>query len=125
MNSGRTADADVDQLADRMKPALLHADATECGHEGSPQATVHDDGGPLCPAGQPVTHVLFNGRRLTVSEMCVAFDSMAKTIINAIAPFVDALIELGRVLGTDPAIRALTAMAEIINEERQREGGPS
>lgn len=125
MNSGRIADVEVDQLAARAKPALLHADATECGHEGIPQATVHDDGGPLCPGGQPVTHVLFNGRRLTISETCVAFDSMAKTIINAITPFVEALIELGRKLGTDPAIRALTAMAEIINEERQREGGPS
>lgn len=104
-----------------MTPAILHADGTACDHAGSPRAALDDDGGPLCPAGQSVTHVEFNGKKLTIEEAAAAFDSMAKTIINAIIPFAAALTELGRKLGVNPAIRALAAMAEVVEAERERE----
>lgn len=104
-----------------MKPAIIHADGTYCHHEGSPREA-DTEAGPLCPAGQPVTHVEFNGRRITINEAIVSFSSMAKTIVNAIAPFVDALTELGRKLGVDPGIRALAAMAAVVEEERARSG---
>ncbi len=33
---------------------MLHADGTDCCHDGQPQATLLDEGGPLCPGGLPV-----------------------------------------------------------------------
>ena len=102
--------------------ALLHADGTTCQHGGKPQATVSDDGGPLCPAGQPVTHIRYNGRLLTIEEASAAFSSMAETITTAIAPFAAALAELGRKITVGPHVRALAAAAEVIEEETG-EGG--
>jgi hypothetical protein len=100
--------------------ALLHADGTPCPHEGKPLATVADDGGPLCPAGEPITHVLFNGRVLTISEAYMALSSIAETITKAIAPVAEALAEFGRKLAADPYIRVLAAAAEEIERERTR-----
>lgn len=73
-----------------MKPALIHADGTGCRHEGTPQATVHDDGGPLCPAGIPVTGIRMNGRDLTVEEAVEAFRKLGAALIEAIGPLADA-----------------------------------
>lgn len=104
--------------------ALLHADGSTCRHEGEPVATIEDDRARLCPAGQPITHVLFNGRRLTIDEASVAFASMAATITQAIAPFAAAFAELGRKLATNPHIRVLAAAGEAIERERAREENP-
>jgi hypothetical protein len=100
---------------------LLHADGSMCRHEGKPVATMADDGGPLCPAGQPVTHVLFNGRRLTIGDAMSAFASMAATITQAMAPHAAAYAELGRKLDAGPHIRILAAAGEAIERERARE----
>lgn len=100
--------------------ALLHADGTTCRHDGKPQATISDDGGPLCPAGQQVTHIRYNGRLLTIEEAAAAFSSMAETITKSIAPFAAALAELGRKITVGPHIRALAAAAEVIEEETER-----
>jgi hypothetical protein len=99
--------------------ALLHEDGTTCQHTGKVQATVHDDDGPLCPAGQPLTHIRFNGRLLTISEAYSAFSSMAETITRAFAPFAEACAEFARVVGADPHIRAMAAAAKVISEEER------
>jgi hypothetical protein len=101
--------------------AIVHADGTTCQHDGEPQATMAEDGGPLCPGGQQVTHIRFGGRLLTIAEAYAAFSSMAETITKAIAPLAAAFVEFGRKLSTDPYIRALTAAAAVIEQERERE----
>jgi len=103
--------------------ALLHADGTACHHEGDAQATVHDDGGPVCPGGEQITHVRYNGRLLTITEAYAAFSSMAETLTQAIAPLAAAFAEFGRKLATNPRIRVLTAAAEAIERERALEQG--
>jgi len=108
----------------RLGTALLHADGSTCRHEGKPVATMARDGGPLCPAGQQITHVLHNGRQLTIGEACAAFASIAETITKAIAPLADAFAEFGRKLATDPHLRVLAAAGEAIERERAREGEP-
>lgn len=105
----------------RLGTALLHADGSTCQHEGNAQATVHDDGGPLCPAGQPITHVLFNGRKLTIAETYTALASIAEAITTAMLPVAAAFAELGRKLATNPHLRVLAATAEAIELERARE----
>jgi hypothetical protein len=98
--------------------ALLHADGTACRHDGKPQATMSDDGGPLCPDGQPVTHIRYDGRLLTIEEAHAALASMADTITRAIAPLAAAFAEFGRIIAADPRIRAVAAAAEVIEGER-------
>jgi hypothetical protein len=102
----------------RLGTALLHADGSTCQHKGKPLATVHDDGGPLCPAGQPITHVLFNGRKITIAEAYAALMSIGETITRALAPLAAAFLEFGRKLAADPYIRVLAAAAEEIERER-------
>lgn len=106
----------------RLGTALLHADGSTCHHEGEAVATIADDGGPLCPAGQPITHALYNGRQLTIAEAYAALASMAETITKAIAPLAEAFAEFGRKLATDPHLRVLAAAAEALELERAREG---
>ena len=96
---------------------MLHSDGSACSHEGDPRATVHDDGGPVCPAGEQITHVRCNGRLLTIAEAYAAFSSFAETIAKAIAPLAEAFAEFGRRLSTDPYIRALAAASEVIERE--------
>jgi hypothetical protein len=105
----------------RLGTALLHADGSTCDHEGKPLATVADDSGPLCPAGEPITHVLFNGRKITIEEAYAALMSIAETITKALAPLADAFLEFGRKLAADPYMRILAAAAEEIERERARE----
>lgn len=102
--------------------ALLHADGATCHHEGDAQSTVHDDGGPVCPGGEQITHVRYNGKLLTITEAYAALSSMAETITKAIAPMADAFAEFGRKLATDPHLRVLAAAAEAIERERAEEG---
>jgi len=101
----------------RLGVAILHSDGTTCRHEGDAKATVHDDGGPLCPAGEQITHIRYNGRLLTIAEAYAAFSSIAETITKAFAPLADAFAEFGRRLSTDPYIRALAAASEVIERE--------
>lgn len=102
---------------------MIHADGTDCHHAGQPQATVHDEGGPLCPGGLLVRHVRFNGKVLTVEEACTSFTSMARTFAAAITPLIAAFAEFTRQISADPAIRALAAAADVVNEERRCEAG--
>lgn len=104
-----------------MKPVMIHADGTDCRHEGTPQATIHDEGGPLCVAGIRVTHVRFNGKVLTIGEACAALKNVADVFAAQLTPVITALAELGNRIGAalDPAIRALAAAAEVVDEERE------
>lgn len=114
MNTRKPADSAV---------ALLHADGTECHHPGNAQATVHDDGGPVCPAGQPVTHIRYNGRYLTIADAYAALSSMAETITKAIAPVAAAFVEFARTVGNDPHVRALAAASEVVQEASEQPRG--
>lgn len=105
-----------------MNPVLVHADGTDCQHTGQIQATMLDEGGPLCPGGLPVTHVRFNGRVLTIDEAYTAFNGLARSLAAAITPLVAAFAEFFRHVSADPAIRALAAAAEVVTDERRREG---
>jgi hypothetical protein len=69
-----------------MNPVIIHADGTDCRHEGNPQATMRDDGGPLCPAGQPVTHIRLNGHVLTIEQAGAAFRQMTDAFAKAVKP---------------------------------------
>jgi hypothetical protein len=70
---------------------MIHADSTECGHRGPPQATVHDDGGPRCPAGIPVTRIrMFDGREMTVEEAAEAFRNTVAAVVEAMRVIADA-----------------------------------
>jgi hypothetical protein len=100
-----------------MNPTMIHEDGTECHHEGAVPSTLHDDGGPICPAGRPITHVLFNGKTLTIGEAYSAFSSIADTMTRAFAPLAEAFAEFARKIGTDPQIRALAAYAEALKAE--------
>lgn len=108
-----------------MNPVMLHADGTDCHHDGQPQATMLDEGGPLCPGGQPVTHVRFNGKVLTIEEAYSSIKAMASNLAAAITPLVAAAAEFCRRISADPAIRALAAAAQVVSEERARESGSS
>jgi hypothetical protein len=104
-----------------MKPVMIHAGGTDCRHEGTPRATIHDEGGPLCAAGIRVTHVRFNGKVLTIGEACAALKNAADVFATQLTPVITALAELGNRIGAalGPAIRALTAAAEVVDEERE------
>lgn len=64
-------------------PVILHWDGTGCDHAGDPQATADDPGGPLCPAGIPVTHVRLGGQVMTIEESRVAFRALVTAITEA------------------------------------------
>jgi hypothetical protein len=100
-----------------MTPIVIHADGTDCTHEGEPQAPIHADGFPVCPAGQLMTHVRLAEVTLTIDQVYTSIKSMAEGWASAITPIVSALAQFGRTLSSNPAIRALAAAAE----ERQRE----
>lgn len=106
-----------------MNPVMLHADGSDCHHDGQPKATLLDEGGPLCPGGQPVTHVRFNGRVLTIEEAYASIAALARTFARALNPVIAAFAEFGGRISADPAIRALAAAADVVSEERRREAG--
>lgn len=107
-----------------MNPVLLHADGTECAHEGKPHAGIRADGGPACADGQQVTHVRFNGQVITIGQAYASLRSLAETIATALAPMITAyagaFAEIGARIGDDPAVRALAAYAVVAEEERRR-----
>jgi hypothetical protein len=73
-----------------VKPMMIHADGTDCNHHGTPQATVHDDGGPRCAAGIPVIRIRMDGREMTIEEATEAFRKLGAAFIEAIRPLADA-----------------------------------
>lgn len=79
-----------------MNPVIIHADGTDCRHQGTPQAAVSDDGGPLCPAGQPVTHIRFNGQVLTIEQAAAAFRQMTTGFAEALKPLAAAFARFAR-----------------------------
>lgn len=83
-----------------MNPVMVHADGTDCRHEGVPQATVHEDSGPLCPAGRPVTHVRFNGKEMTLEEAQTAFRSLVDDFNRAFTPLIAAFGEACQAVGS-------------------------
>lgn len=97
-----------------MNPVMLHADGTDCRHQGQPQATMHAEGGPRCPAGLSVTHVRFNGKVLTVEEAAEAFQAMTRAFGEAFAHLAEAYTGMGRAVGSAmaPTPRAVAAMTE-------------
>jgi hypothetical protein len=106
-----------------MAVLMVHADGTDCLHPGTPQATLRDEGGPRCPAGQPVTHIRVNGRLLTFEEAAAAFGRVADALAKAITPLISEFaVRVSAVFapGT-PAIRALAAAAQVIEAERENE----
>jgi len=106
-----------------MKPVMIHADGTDCRHEGTPQATVYDEGGPRCANGQQVTHVRFNGRVMTVEEAGHALKDIADTFAKLLTPVITAFVKLAADIGTamEPTIRILAAAAEAYDEEVELE----
>ena len=64
-----------------MDPVLLHADGTDCRHDGPPAATAGDPGGgPCCAAGIPVTHVRVGAQILTIAEAQAAFAELTAAL---------------------------------------------
>jgi hypothetical protein len=57
---------------------------------------MHDDGGPLCPAGQPVTHIRFNGQALTIEQASAAFRQMTDAFAKAFKPLLAFFSGLGQ-----------------------------
>jgi hypothetical protein len=104
-----------------MDPVMLHGDGTDCRHEGNAQAAISDEGGPICPAGLPITHMRFNGNTLTIEQAYTSLKSMADAWVKALNPIVTALAAWGRQVSGDPVIRALAAASAVVDEERQRE----
>jgi hypothetical protein len=107
------------------EPAMVHADGTDCRHEGDPQRLFTGDGGPECPAGVQVTHLRVNGKTLTFAEAHAALKSIADSWTRALTPAITAFADLGRRVSEDPAIRALAAACAVVDEERRREEGAS
>jgi hypothetical protein len=105
-----------------VNPVMVHADGTDCNHEGPPQAR---DGGVACPAGQLITHVRVNGKPLTLAEACAALQSVAEAWTHALTPLVTAMAAWAQSMGSalwasSPAIRALAAACAVVDEERER-----
>lgn len=106
-----------------MKPVMIHEDGTDCGHEGTPQATITDEGGPRCAGGQLVTHVRFNGNVMTVEEAAHALKNIADTFTKLLTPLITSFVKLTADIGAamDPAIRILAAASEAYDEEVELE----
>ncbi len=94
-----------------MKPVMIHADGTDCPHQGPPQATVNDEGGPLCPAGIPVTHIRFNGQVLTIPQAGAALRDLTEGLTRSLASLTALFSDLAGAVGTafETAFRALSA----------------
>jgi hypothetical protein len=93
-----------------VNPVIIHADGTDCRHEGMPAS---GESGPVCPAGQRITHVRFNGKTLTMEEAHTALQSVASAFAKAVVPLMEimsaAFVNLGRRLHDDPRLRVLAA----------------
>lgn len=80
-----------------MTPVVLHADGTVCRHaDGGPYVTAGD--AKLCPGGQQVTHVVFNGQVMTLEEAMAAFRRLTAAFTEVIVPAFAALEAMARSL---------------------------
>lgn len=102
---------------------MLHEDGSACRHAGPPVATAAEEGGPLCPEGVAITHIMLDGRKISVTEAIQAFSSMAQTISKAIASLGQAFAEFGRKLAEDPGLKILAEAAERIERGKKDELG--
>jgi hypothetical protein len=59
---------------------MLHDDGTCCTHDGNPQP----GDPPRCSAGQPITHVSFNGTTMTLAQTAEAFAAMSAALGRAL-----------------------------------------
>lgn len=108
-----------------MKPVMIHADGTDCGHRGAVQATVDDAGGPRCPAGIPVTRIRVNGQVMTVEEATEAFRQLGAAFVEALRPLADATASFGQAVRqwaerNRPAFDQLAEAAQRVREARER-----
>jgi len=104
-----------------MRPALLHADGTDCYHEGRPQRIATDDQGPACPAGIEVTHVRFNGKAIPLPDAISALQQAGQKVADMLQPMIAQMVQhLNEVVGS-PQIRVLAGAAAAIEQERERE----
>jgi len=104
---------------------LVHQDLTPCHHDGPPQATFTDEGGPRCAAGQVITHVMIGGNLLTVEEAAAAVKGIADAFT---AMFTDMIMEIVRFItdlgaALEPQMRILAAAAAAWETERDAELG--
>lgn len=106
-----------------MKPVMIHADGTDCGHAGPPQSTVNDPAGPRCAAGQPVDRIRFHGQVLTIEEALHTFQSVADSFITALTPVITELAVWAQTMvdALLPTGRALAAAAGVVEEERAKD----
>jgi hypothetical protein len=79
-------------------PTIVHADGTDCTHDGTPLSGVNDPDGPVCGGGQPVTHIRFNGQTLTIAEASALVMKLGEVMAEAMKPIVKAFEEMGRKL---------------------------
>ncbi len=104
-----------------MRPVMLHADGTECGHEGPAARTLHDEGGPACPAGIEVTHVRSGEKDIPVDEAVRAMMQVGDAIAKVLTPMISQAAVLIRGPADLPAIRVAHGAAAAIEAERERE----
>jgi hypothetical protein len=93
-------------------PVVLHADGTACRHAGGgPYVTAGD--ATLCPGGQQVTHVAFNGQVLTLAEATAVFGRLVAAFNEAVAPVLATLgaAARGLVAALAPHAEALAVRA--------------
>jgi hypothetical protein len=100
---------------------MIHADGSDCDHEGSPLAAVSDVGGPRCAGGEPVTHVRINGSVLTIEEAVKAFQNIADAFTAVLSPLIASLASWAGQFGAalQPAARILAAAGEAYGAEME------
>ena len=103
-----------------MNPVIIHADGTDCRHEGEPRGTAAD-GAPACPAGQRVTHIRFNGRTLSIAEAYEAFQAISAAFTQMLTPVLAglgaAISEFGRRLSdANPVFRGSSAAGTLTQD---------
>lgn len=108
-----------------LAPVLVHADGTNCRHEGTPKATLGMDGGSACPAGKPVDAVRFDGTTLTIEQVQRSLKSIGEAWTKLITPGISALVaKAAPLMGGDPVIRALAAAAAALDQHPARAALP-
>lgn len=81
-----------------MDPVILHEDGSACQHEGLPKS--YSETGPAtCPKGLVVTHVLVNGKMMTIEEASVVFVNLSKAFAEAFKPITAAFARMSEELG--------------------------
>lgn len=70
-----------------------------------------------------MTHVRYGGTTLPVDQAYASLKSMADAWVKALTPIVTAMAEFGRQMSAEPTIRALAALAAVVDEARRAEDG--